>query len=58
VGHEGIRALIGSFSNVNSLESLARAAFLDSIAEIAERDFGGSVTKPVVTGLYTARKPL
>jgi SAM-dependent methyltransferase len=54
---EGIRGLFGSFSSTLSLEPHARAAFLDSIAEIAERDFGGRVTKPVVTALYTARKP-
>jgi len=54
----GIRGLFGSFSSTLSLAPRERAAFLDSIAEIAERDFGGRVTKPVVTALYTARKPL
>ena len=54
---EGIRALFGSFSPVLTLGPERRDAFLDSIAEIAERDFGGRVTKPLVTGLYTARKP-
>lgn len=53
----GIRGLFGSFSPVLSLEPDRREAFLDSIAEVAERDFGGRVTKPVVTALYTARKP-
>jgi SAM-dependent methyltransferase len=53
---EGIRALFGSFSPVLSLEPDRREAFLDSVAEIAERDYGGRVTKPVVTALYTARK--
>jgi SAM-dependent methyltransferase len=53
---EGIRALFGSFSPVLSLEPDRRAAFLDSIAEVADRNFGGRVTKPVVTALYTARR--
>jgi SAM-dependent methyltransferase len=53
----GIRGLFGSFSTVNALEPDQRTALLDSIAEIAERDFGGRVTKPLVTALYTARKP-
>ncbi len=54
---DGIRGLFGSFSPVLSLDSERRERLLDSIAEIAERDFGGSVTKPLVTSLYTARKP-
>ena len=54
---EGIRALFGSFSPLLSLDPDRRQALLDSIAEIAVRDFGGQVTKPVVTALYTARKP-
>jgi SAM-dependent methyltransferase len=54
---EGIRALFGSFSPVLSLEPARRQELLDSIAGIAERNFGGKVTKPVVTALYTARKP-
>jgi SAM-dependent methyltransferase len=53
----GIRALFGSFSPVLSLEPARRQQLLDSIAGVAERDFGGRVTKPVVTALYTARKP-
>ena len=54
---DGIRGLFGSFSSTLSLDPDRRQAFLDSIAEIAERDFGGRVTKPVVTALYTAAKP-
>jgi SAM-dependent methyltransferase len=54
---QGIRGLFGSFSPVLSLAPDRREAFLDSIAEIAERDFGGRVAKPLVTALYTARKP-
>lgn len=54
---DGIQNLFGSFSSFLSLDPDRRRALLDSIAEIAERDFGGRVTKPVVTALYTARKP-
>lgn len=54
---DGIRSLFGSFSQFLSLEPARRQELLDSIAVIAERDFGGRVTKPVVTALYTARKP-
>jgi SAM-dependent methyltransferase len=54
---QGIRNLFGSFSPVLSLELDEREAFLDSIARIAETEFGGRVTKPVVTALYVARRP-
>ena len=54
---EGIRSLFGSFSPMLSLAPERREAFLDSLAEVADRDFGGRVTRPVVTALYTARKP-
>ena len=54
---DGIQNLFGSFSSFLSLDPDRRRALLDSIAQIAERDFGGRVTKPVVTALYTARKP-
>ena len=40
-----------------ALEPTARDELLDSVAHIAETDFGGQVTKPLVTALYTARKP-
>jgi hypothetical protein len=39
------------------MEPARRQELLDSIAGIAARDFGGRVTKPVVTALYTAQKP-
>ena len=53
----GIRGLFGSFSPVLTLDPERRDALLGSIAKIAERDFGGRVTKPLVTGLYTVRGP-
>jgi len=55
---EGIRRLYATFSPIGALEPERRAAFLDSIARIAESDFGGVVHKPLVTSLYTARRPL
>lgn len=53
----GFRGLFGTFSPIRALAPDRRDALLDSIAEIAERDFGSRVTRPVVTALYTARKP-
>ena len=55
---EGIRGLFGSFSPILALEPGSREALLDSIAHLADTEFGGRVTKPVVTALYTARKPV
>lgn len=53
----GIRALFSTFSPISSLEPERRQEFLDSVARIAEGDFGGRVEKPLVTSLYTGRKP-
>jgi hypothetical protein len=39
------------------MEPDRREALLDRVAGIAASDFGGRVTKPIVTALYTARKP-
>jgi SAM-dependent methyltransferase len=68
VGHEripwtftwdttGIRTLYSTFSPVIALEPERRTGLLDAVAEIADEQFGGSVTKPLLTSLYTARKP-
>jgi SAM-dependent methyltransferase len=54
----GIRGLFGTFSPVRALPPDRRDALLDEIRRIAEDAFGGRVTKPVVTALYTARKPV
>jgi len=54
---EGIRGLIGTFSPVLSLERDRRESLLDAVARVADTEFGGRVTKPLVTALYTARKP-
>jgi SAM-dependent methyltransferase len=53
----GIRALYASFSPILALDSDRREALLDVIARVAETDFRGRITRPVVTALYTARKP-
>jgi SAM-dependent methyltransferase len=53
----GIRALYGSFSPVLRLESSRRTALLDEIARIAQDEFGGHVSRALMTSLYTARKP-
>lgn len=53
----GIRALFASFSPIIRLDDATRAALLDTVQAVAERDFGGSVELPVVTSLYTARRP-
>ncbi len=53
----GIRALFASFSPFIVLEDAERERLLDEIARIADAEFGGRVVKPVLTPLYTARKP-
>jgi SAM-dependent methyltransferase len=52
-----IRGLYGTFSPVSRLESGARNALLDAVAEIAARDFGGQVELHLVTAMYLARTP-
>jgi SAM-dependent methyltransferase len=53
----GIRALFATFSPIASLDPERRDAILDEIARVAADDFGGRVVKPILTSLYTARKP-
>lgn len=53
----GIRNLYSTFSPVISLEPAHRERLLDAVERIAADDFGGRVEKPLVTSLYTARKP-
>lgn len=52
----GIRALYGTFSPIARLDEERRTAILDGIARIAEEDFGGRVSRRLLTALYTARK--
>jgi SAM-dependent methyltransferase len=52
-----IRTLYATFSPILRLESATRAAILDAVAEVADRQFGGRVELPLLTSLYTARRP-
>jgi SAM-dependent methyltransferase len=54
----GIRSLYSTFSPISSLDHARRKQFLDSVARVAELDFGGRVETPLVTSLYTARRPV
>ena len=53
---QGVRALYGTFSHITALGPSERAHVLEGLADIAEREFGGSVTRNMVTVLYTARR--
>ena len=53
----GIRALFATFSPIARLARAHREAVLDAVAKIAADEFGGHVTKPLLTSLYTARRP-
>ena len=53
----GIRGLYSTFSPISALDHERREGFLDSVARVAEEEFGGHVERPLVTSLYTARKP-
>jgi len=54
---QGIRGLYSTFSPIGVLDPERRKALLDTVARIAEEDFGGHVERQLVTSLYTARKP-
>jgi hypothetical protein len=51
-----IVALYGTFSPILLLPPSDRERFLASLHEIAERQFGGVVERPMVTPIYTARR--
>jgi SAM-dependent methyltransferase len=53
----GIRALYASFSPIARLDDDRRTRILDAVAAVAEQEFGGRVTRTLVTSLYTAQKP-
>jgi SAM-dependent methyltransferase len=53
----GIRALYGTFSPIARLDDERRTEILDGVARIAEEQFGGRVSRTLLTALYTARKP-
>lgn len=54
---EQVVALYATFSPILSLPSERRAALLDSLAGIAETQFGGVVERRFSTSLYSARRP-
>lgn len=54
---QGIRGLFSTFSPLSALEPGRREEILDSVARIAETEFGGRVERELITSIYTARKP-
>ena len=56
---KGIREIFSTFSPFLVIdERTPDDEILDELERIARDEFGGSVEKPIVTALYTARKPL
>ena len=53
---QGTRDLFGTFSPILALSPEAQESVLDEIAAIADAEFDGRVTRPLVTRMYTARK--
>lgn len=53
----GIRGLYSTFSPISALTHGKREELLDAVERIARDDFDDRVERPLVTSLYTARKP-
>lgn len=53
----GIRALFATFSPIARLDDAKREAILDEVERVAAEEFGDRVVKPILTSLYTARRP-
>jgi ubiquinone/menaquinone biosynthesis C-methylase UbiE len=51
-----VRALYATFPNVSGLPEPRRTEVLDTLATIAEREFGGMVERTFYTAIYTARR--
>jgi SAM-dependent methyltransferase len=51
-----VRGLWSTFSEVATLPARRRRRFLDDLAKLMDRRFGGSVRLPVVTPIYMARR--
>jgi SAM-dependent methyltransferase len=51
-----LRSLYATFSEITRLPSEQRERLLDELASVVEDRFGGSVEKPMVTAVYTARR--
>ncbi|MGH9032851.1 MAG: class I SAM-dependent methyltransferase [Acidimicrobiia bacterium] len=54
---DAVRALYASMIRVRRLPPDERARLLDDVAAVAAGEFGGAVERPVVTAIYTARRP-
>jgi SAM-dependent methyltransferase len=53
-----IRDLYSTFSPIARLPEAEREALLDAVADVAATHFGGVVDRPILTPLYTARRPI
>jgi SAM-dependent methyltransferase len=51
------RALYATYSNVARLQTEDRDRILDGVERIAAHEFGGHVTRRMLSPIYTARKP-
>ncbi|WP_293678690.1 bifunctional 2-polyprenyl-6-hydroxyphenol methylase/3-demethylubiquinol 3-O-methyltransferase UbiG [uncultured Phenylobacterium sp.] len=54
---DGVRRLYATYSEVAALMPAHRARMLDALASVADHQFGGRVTRNMVTIAYTARRP-
>jgi SAM-dependent methyltransferase len=54
---KGIREIFSTFSPFLVVDEERRTRTLDELERIAREEFGDRVEKPIVTALYTARKP-
>lgn len=52
----GVWRLYATYSNVTALPGEERERLLDGLAEVAEREFDGVVTRNMTTSIYTARR--
>jgi SAM-dependent methyltransferase len=53
----GVRALYGTYSEINARPTDDRERVLDALAGIAARQFAGRVERNMLTTLWTARRP-
>lgn len=52
----GVRNLYATYSNITALLQDERERVLDGLVEIANREFGGTVTRNMTTSVFTARR--
>jgi SAM-dependent methyltransferase len=55
-GTDQLTALYGSFSLIARLDEAERAQALETLARIADTQFGGRVQRPIVTPIFTGRR--